>query len=308
MKPGAPRKALLRVYGEGTESFFERETEHRIFAQFSEQGIGPKLYGYFDGGRIEEFLDARSLTSAEFPENLVAIGVKIAEMHRAEVDLPKRPSLFSNLYMWYDAAKSAAGSLDKAEDKELLKRIDLPSLEAEIASLQTLLSALQSPLTFCHNDLICGNMMKYADGRIIFIDYEYGSYNFRGYDFGNHFTEWTLDYTVKEWPKFRIVPSQYPSEEQQRTLFTSYLRRNKELAGETDTTPTDSELGALMDEAVRFSLAAHLLWSLWAIKQASTSEIEFGYMQYSVQRIEEYFRLKRQVYGEGGGGSSKEAH
>lgn len=39
---------------------------------------------------------------------------------------------------------------------------------------------------------------------LFFIDYEYGCYNYRGFDFGNHFCEWTLDYTIEEHPKFRV--------------------------------------------------------------------------------------------------------
>jgi thiamine kinase-like enzyme len=39
---------------------------------------------------------------------------------------------------------------------------------------------------------------------LFFIDYEYGCYNYRGFDFGNHFCEWTLDYTVEEYPLFRV--------------------------------------------------------------------------------------------------------
>lgn len=64
IKPSAPQNVLVRVYGVGTESFFDRENEHRIFKQFSDEGIGPKLFGLFEGGRVEQFLDATSLTCA----------------------------------------------------------------------------------------------------------------------------------------------------------------------------------------------------------------------------------------------------
>lgn len=53
-----------------------------------------------------------------------------------------------------------------------------------------------------------------------------------------------------------------------------------------------------MKEAIRFALAGHFLWSLWAIKQAASSDIDFGYMEYAVQRIAEYYRLKQEIYGE----------
>lgn len=143
-----------------------------------------------------------SSSTADFPVYLSKIGAKIAEIHHATVDLPKRPSLFSNLYMWFDAAKNAP--IDKPEDLELLKKIDFDALENELSDLKEKLGALNSPVCFCHNDLICGNMMKDKQDNIMFIDFEYGSYNFRGYDFGNHFCEWIIDYNVSEYPKFKV--------------------------------------------------------------------------------------------------------
>ena len=44
-----------------------------------------------------------------------------------------------------------------------------------------------------HNDLLAGNLLltnseeEGEDTYITLIDYEYGSYNFRGYDIANHF-------------------------------------------------------------------------------------------------------------------------
>lgn len=70
-----PHQVLLRIYGEGTEVFFNRENEHKIFKTFAERGLGPRLYGIFDGGRVEEFLDLHSLDSKDLPR----LSTKIAQ-------------------------------------------------------------------------------------------------------------------------------------------------------------------------------------------------------------------------------------
>ena len=50
------------------------------------------------------------------------------------------------------------------------------------------------------------------------IDFEYCAYNFRGYDFGNHFLEWCYDYHVYEFPWYKENLDDYPTKEQQVDL------------------------------------------------------------------------------------------
>lgn len=53
-----PREVLLRLYGQshGECSFQHVLTESIIFALLSERKLGPRLYGVFAGGRIEEYI------------------------------------------------------------------------------------------------------------------------------------------------------------------------------------------------------------------------------------------------------------
>ena len=53
-----------------------------------------------------------------------------------------------------------------------------------------------------------------------------------------------------------------------------------------------ARLEAYEDAANAFALASHLLWSLWGLIQAANSNIEFDYLEYSAQRVREYFRLR----------------
>ena len=62
------------------------------------------------------------------------------------------------------------------------------SLRKELSFLNSELSDLKSPVVFCHNDLLLGNVV-HTPGQVMFIDYEYASYNYQAYDIGNHFAE-----------------------------------------------------------------------------------------------------------------------
>ena len=72
-------------------------------------------------------------------------------------------------------------------------QLELPSkdeLIAEFASLEKQLKLLDSPIVFCHNDLLLGNIVhNEAKKSITFIDYEYAAYNHQAFDIGNHFNE-----------------------------------------------------------------------------------------------------------------------
>lgn len=61
-------------------------------------------------------------------------------------------------------------------------------LRRELAQLTEELSALGSPIVFCHNDLLLANVI-YQPGSVSFIDYEYAACNYQAFDIGNHFTE-----------------------------------------------------------------------------------------------------------------------
>lgn len=69
----------------------------------------------------------------------------------------------------------------------------LPStdeLKIELNQLKDVVSQINSPVVFAHNDLLLGNILyNDCDNRVNFIDYEYADYNYQAYDIGNHFAE-----------------------------------------------------------------------------------------------------------------------
>lgn len=57
-----------------------------------------------------------------------------------------------------------------------------------------------------------------GEPELIIIDFEYCAYNYRGFDLANHFNEWTMDYTNKQYPFYHHKPESYPCKEQQVSI------------------------------------------------------------------------------------------
>lgn len=126
---------------------------------------------------------------------------------------------------------------------------------------------------------------------LMIIDYEYCSYNFRGFDIANHFQEWTYDYTNDKFPFFHHRPKDYPNAQQIDNFITTYLA-NTEGTDDKNYVPTVEEKNQLLDEIALFTLASHLLWFSWALININ-QEIEFGYLEYAAIRLKEYFEAKK---------------
>lgn len=54
-------------------------------------------------------------------------------------------------------------------------------------------------------------------------------------------------------------------------------------------------LDSMYKEVNKFALTSHIMWGLWGLIQASQSEIDFDYFEYSMQRLNE-FRRRREEF------------
>jgi ethanolamine kinase len=64
------------------------------------------------------------------------------------------------------------------------------SLLYEYQTLKNSLSQLDSPVVFCHNDLLLTNILyNQNENKVTFIDFEYAAYNIQAFDIANHFAE-----------------------------------------------------------------------------------------------------------------------
>ncbi|XP_051580419.1 choline/ethanolamine kinase isoform X1 [Myxocyprinus asiaticus] len=290
-----PRRVLLRIYGAILQGVDSLVLESVMFAILAERQLGPRLYGIFPEGRLEQYLPSERLRTEQlgYPEISAEIASKMARFHAMEMPFNKEPKwLFENIdrYMKQVMMITFVREAHIKKFKKLMK-YDLP---AELESLRSLLAATPSPVVFCHNDVQEGNILM-LDGRenssdkLMLIDFEYSSYNYRGFDFGNHFCEWIYDYTYDQWPFYKAKVENYPNRQQQLHFIRHYLSERGGAVHE-DQARTEEEM---IIEANRFALASHFHWGLWSIIQAKISKIEFGYMDYALHRFDTYFKQKK---------------
>lgn len=304
---GEPSQVLMRMYGQiPSEGSDTTVTESVICTLLSERNLGPKLYGVFPGGRLEEYIPARALTLQQLkdPEISLLIAKKLARVHVLQAPLVKEPTwLFNNMSRWLKYAHSIKVDTVPSHNHSLAVNLLTADLASEVNWLKGFLAKTASPILFCHNDLQEGNIL-FMDGpgskeeNMVFIDYEYCAYNYRGFDIANHFCEWMYDYSYPEHPYFKALPDDYPSVAHQRLFIERYLATYhacRPASQEPEPPESLSTVDHVLHEARVFTLASHLFWTLWSIFNAHTSKIKFGYWEYGQARLDAFMALKQEL-------------
>lgn len=268
----------VRVFGPNTDVVIDRERELQAICYLSAAGFGAKLLGVFENGMVQSFIDACTLTPTDMskPKLAAEIARQLRKFHEMEIPGSKDPQLWTDIFKFLDKASSLRFE-DTAKQAKYAS-ISFDELREEAMSLKVLTDCLNAPIVFAHNDLLSGNLMlSEKEEKLYLIDFEYGSYNFRGYDIANHFNEYA---------GFECDYSLYPDKDSQYHFFRHYLSPdNPELASE-------SELEVIYVETNCYALASHLYWAFWAIVQAKYSPINFDYLEYHFLRYNEYRKQK----------------
>ncbi|XP_050271884.1 probable ethanolamine kinase isoform X1 [Quercus robur] len=273
----------VRLYGPNTEYVINRERELQAIKYLSAAGFGAKLLGVFGNGMVQSFINARTLVESDMrkPKLAAEIAKQLRKFHEVEIPGSKEPQLWNDISKFFE--KASVLEFDDSEKQRMHKMISYKEIHDEIVELKELTGLLNAPVVFAHNDLLCGNLMvNDEEEKLYLIDFEYGSYNYRGFDIGNHFNEYAgydCDYSL------------YPSKEEQYHFFRHYLQPDNPL-GQVP----DKDLEALYVESNTYMLASHLYWALWGIIQAKMSPIDFDYLGYFFLRYNEYKRQKERSF------------
>ena len=223
----------------------------------------------------------------EHISNLIAR--TMASWHMSSLAGDCIPSLFETLKSWYQKIPLAYSD---TKNQEIFRHISMNRLWKIIVFIEIHLmeGQIRSPVVFCHNDLLAANIIyNQADDTVSFIDFEYGNYNYRGFDIANHFCEYSgLDCLYDE---------HYPSVRFQRDWISRYLiacnkaksciNHSSDAGPYTSKSyvPSEQDIQNVLDEVRLFTLASHLYWGIWGLVQAECSDINFDYMNYAVKRI-----------------------
>ncbi|CAH0712797.1 unnamed protein product, partial [Brenthis ino] len=167
-----PKKVLLRIYGQvhGERAMDAIVTESVIFTLLSERRLGPKLHGVFSGGRIEQYIPARSLLTKELSEPALSMKIaeKMAAIHSMDVPLSKEPNwLWKTMGKWMKTVKedrlSSNVTAKNEEEQNIIKQLKSIDFDKEVEWLKKFLATVESPVVFCHNDMQEGNILMLED-------------------------------------------------------------------------------------------------------------------------------------------------
>eukprot|EP00092_Neocalanus_flemingeri_P011160 GFUD01012022.1.p1 GENE.GFUD01012022.1~~GFUD01012022.1.p1 ORF type:complete len:406 (+),score=105.29 GFUD01012022.1:136-1353(+) len=311
-----PPSILLRLFGElsaGPAQQYRLITETVVFTMLAERNLGPKLFGVFPGGRLEEFIPGHPLTTSEMrsPEFSAQVARNVALVHSLEVPVSKESSWLADTLRSFMSKLTPICPEDVPnEEKIAAKAIEKWDLRKEVDWLLSFLKTVDSPVVFSHNDINTGNILVREDGSdwdpVVFIDYEFASYNFRAFDIANHFNEWMYDYGRKDFPYYYRNTDKYPSTREQerwvRMYIKTYLEQQQLQQENNGGSPQQGTINEqqfqeshILTEVAVFSLASHLLWTLWSLKQAQHSNIPFAYYSFARDKLEDYTEHKAKV-------------
>lgn len=268
-------------------------------------GLVPRILGEFENGRVEQFLKASTLTSANLRETDIskAIASVLARTHVESTPAIAKPDsqpLMDRLKSWYFLATASCGGQCARTG------VDIHKIGFALNELEAQLKAVHSPLVFAHGDLQHGNIMMEKgpdEPKIFLIDYEYSLPQCpRGFDLANHFCEWGYDFNKMADSHHQQVEN-LPTQLQKETFCESYLMAQD---GRSGWRPTRVEVLRLVAEADAYIPVSNLHWGLWGLVQATRNDCSnFNYGAYGAQRINiflEHFRprvaeqVTRQVF------------
>lgn len=98
-------------------------------------------------------------------------------------------------------------------------------------------------------------------------DFEYCSYNYRGFDIANHFAEWKYNYTREDHPFFHSHCKNGATKTQLLKFIKAYLEEQG----------SKEDPRKVYEEVRVFSMMPDFFWSLWSVANADVSQIPFGY-------------------------------
>ncbi|KAK8088253.1 hypothetical protein PG997_003214 [Apiospora hydei] len=300
---------LLRAYGHGTDVLIDRQRETQNHELLMQHGLAPELLARFSNGMMYRYLRGTVTTPKDLrePRVYLAVARRLAQWHAtmpcvhnesttsngtspSDMVAPNKPppNVWTVMQKWLNALPN------KTEAEQSRQR----SLQEEFNWLIEELS--QRPglgeygLVFAHCDLLSGNVIIEPKGAgspdteesVAFIDYEYATPSPAAFDLANHFAEWggfDCDFTV------------LPTRTQRREFIAEYI---KAYFAQLPNKPADVDLNSEIDKIRRVQGLPGFYWGIWALIQATISQIEFNYAEYAEIRLGEYWAWKAEHTGQ----------
>ena len=247
-EPGAPGvgKFVIRIPGEGTDTFIDRERELSNHRAAAAAGVTPPLLHVIQPGdcTVVPFIEGETMhpeSIAGHPDRLE----KIVDAMRTYHD----KAVFTNEIRVFDMIREYHGM---QQDVGAPRPPETDWMQEQGARIEDAMKRDAPPFTASHNDLLSENFILAPDGKMWIIDWEYGGMTDPYFDLGDH---------VMEHPYSR---------EEERLIIETYL-------GEMDE--------RLFGRMMLYKIVSAVWWDVWAMIQHTVSKIDFDYMEWAMDRV-----------------------
>lgn len=170
---------LLRIYGPSSSSLISRPHElHTLHILSSRYGIGPRVYGTFVNGRVEQYFECEALTPNQMRDPQVSawIGMRMAELHCVDLQTvvyegldEEMEGVRRNIRNWLGPAREVL-RIAKAKGHTGAKELELERFAEEWEMYWAWLVRWErthgkSERVFAHNDTQYGNLLRLRELR-----------------------------------------------------------------------------------------------------------------------------------------------
>jgi len=319
---------LIRAYGKGTDVLIDRERELRAHNLLANLGLAPPLLARFDNGLMYRFIqgDVCAPEDLRRPEVYRAVAKRLGQWHGslpisaitntpdlADTPIQSKhcglqngkqtrpcPNCWTVMQQWINALPN---STEQERQRNGLLNKELAWLSDKLGDTPGLDNR---NYVFAHCDLLSGNVIRQrpsghqANGdakekelSVSFIDYEYATPAPAAFDIANHFAEWA---------GFDCDHSALPTKSQRIDFLKSYVGSYR-----AHSISDDANLSIEIDfhnDVVQLDQQINLFrgipgfyWGIWALIQATISQIDFDYASYAELRLGEYWAWKAEMDG-----------
>ena len=239
-------KYVMRIPGQGSDLFIDREVEHKNALAAAEAGVSPPVLYSLEPEMctVVPFIEAVTM----HPEDLAGHRDRLEKVVDAVRTYHEKAEFVNQIYV-FDMIR---------EYLSMARGVDAPFPE-DIDWMLGLCDQIEQAMkrdrpadVACHCDLLSENFMLEPGGRLWVIDWEYGGKTDPYFDLGDFCVEHPL------------------SDDEERFIISRYCGTLRE-----------DRFARMM----LHKLVADLWWSIWAMIQVRQSKLDFDFYEYGMNRV-----------------------
>lgn len=285
------KKYILRIFGKSTidrnlETFYSK-----LFSKF-----GPKIIHSFEEGRVEEFLEGKTLNfedlkNSELQKQLAKIMKKFhddfSKIKKEENSNSNSISSSNSNENFLDEIENSIKKVDFSKINKIDEKILFQEVFSEFGKLKKQFENLENfhlkKKTLCHLDLLPQNMIlsnSNKTSQIKLIDFEYAQITEIGFDLANFFAAFAESQIS---PQKNFEKIEFFKDEEIFDFLKNYFQLNLLKSEEILQIKKDLKVFYQLNE---------LRWIAWALFRLD-SEIDFDYFNYAKIRLKFFQKFSK---------------